>query len=214
MLRMIPEGRGGGPGTASRMAIRPARWSSSAASSSSWSRDLRGVSAAPEGDPRQRHALELQVSKVLRSGLELEVDGHGHGPCDGDSGGPAFLRLPDGSLRPAGIDSRGYGCGAKSIYGAPFPALCWLRDEAAVDRLPPGCESCDCIETARGCECSSSRGHAGRGWSLLAVLVAWRRREARLRPAAPVPRGPTQSRRSRPVGRRRSSRCAVWANQW
>jgi MYXO-CTERM domain-containing protein len=127
-------------------------------------------------DPWARRTVGLEVSKIIRGGVEFEAGGQGTGTCEGDSGSPAFVRLEDGSLRWGGIDSRGFGCGAKGIYGASFASLCWLRDDADVDLLPAGCESCDCVEVAEGCGCRTSAPPSSGLVGLVSLLLGLRRR--------------------------------------
>jgi hypothetical protein len=119
--------------------------------------------------------VDTEVSKILRGGVEFEADGQGAGTCEGDSGSPVFVRLDDGSLRWAGIDSRGFGCGEKTIYGASFAALCWLADDAEVDLLPPGCDSCDCVEIEEGCSCRTSTEPRLTSVGWLSLLLCLRR---------------------------------------
>ena len=69
----------------------------------------------------------------FRSGHEIVMgDAHGDG-CDGDSGGPAFARLPEGAWRLVGITSRGpTPCGSAAFAGTwtlVTPFLCWLTAE-------------------------------------------------------------------------------------
>lgn len=149
-----------------------------------------GYGAQSEGvnDPWARRTVDLEVSKILRGGVELEADGQGTGPCEGDSGSPAFVRLTDGSLRWVGIESRGFGCGARSIYGASFTTLCWLRDDADVDLLPPGCESCYCVEADEGCGCRTSAKPSLASVGMLSLLLGLtRRRRSRVSSSPPTP---------------------------
>lgn len=141
-----------------------------------------GYGAQREGvnDPWARRMVELEVSRVIRGGLEFEAEGRNGGTCEGDSGSPAFMRFGDGSVRWVGIDSRGLDCGVKTVYGASYAALCWLRDEADVDLLPTGCETCDCVDaTTQGCGCRTSTNPSAAPLHLLWLLYPWLMRKVR-----------------------------------
>lgn len=132
-------------------------------------------------DPWVRRVTTSAVSKVLGRGLDFEVDGNAAGPCDGDSGGPAFVRAADGSLTWVGVAARSYGCGAKSVYGASYAPLCWLRDEVDVDLVPPDCEDCECARPVRGCGgcVVGADGDGVPSFGLVLLVVGLRRRGAR-----------------------------------
>lgn len=127
-------------------------------------------SSQPDDAPRLRRHLAVDVHEVFLGNLEFDVDGDGSGPCEGDSGGPAFMRRDDGRLVWVGIDSRSFGCGERSTFGASHASLCWLREDAGVNLLPPGCESCDCVGPVQGCSCTTQ--HGGAPATLVVVLLA------------------------------------------
>ncbi|MEX1369034.1 MAG: trypsin-like serine protease [Nannocystaceae bacterium] len=144
-----------------------------------------------------KRKVTTTISRFSELGLEFFAGGDGSDSCQGDSGGPAIVRLSDGTLRLAGITSRGSDpCGKGGFYGAPFPALSWVRDETGVDLLPSECEDSDCLdmspppEQSSRCAVGSSRGQGGPlgglGWLLLPVLIArpWAHRR-RCRPVSP-----------------------------
>lgn len=79
-------------------------------------------------------------------GLEFHAGGNGKDTCRGDSGGPAFVTLQDGSPLLVGVTSRGLACGDGGVYGLPYPALCWI-DEQTGTSLQSECSSCDCLDT-------------------------------------------------------------------
>src|SRR5690606_35321759 len=74
-------------------------------------------------------------------GLEapaLGVGGNGTRSCNGDSGGPAYVQLEDGSWRVFGITSRGVtgDCADESIYGLIHSHVQWIEDETGLDITP------------------------------------------------------------------------------
>ncbi len=131
-----------------------------------------------------KRVTQTAISGITPRGFEFKAGGHGHDTCGGDSGGPAFARLADGTLRLAGITSRGsQPCGGGGYYGTPYPALCWVRDETGVDLVGPDCSACDCLDIAPPPEherCAVGDGDAGDGIATLVVLaLLWRRRARR-----------------------------------
>lgn len=135
-----------------------------------------------------KRKVTTSITRFSEEGLEFFAGGDSKDSCQGDSGGPAFVTLPDGSVLLAGITSRGSSpCGKGGFYGAPYAALCWLREDSGVDLLDGDCSSCDCIETIadkaptedEGCRVAptnSRRGARGEGWALALVLLTLVRR--------------------------------------
>lgn len=123
------------------------------------------------GDKRK---VTTSIQKLSKAGLEFYAGGNLRDSCNGDSGGPAFVRVATGELRLAGITSRGSNpCGDGGYYGAPYPALCWVRNETGVDFLGGACANCDCIDTdppADDSNCAVDR-RDDEPWALLALVV-------------------------------------------
>lgn len=118
-----------------------------------------------------------EVRRFTSTGFEFFASGHSADTCSGDSGGPAFFRRADGELRLAGITSRGSTtCGDGGIYGTPYPALCWVRNETGVDLLGPGCGDCDCLDTSPpkddGCAIAARDREPTGALSLLVLAMA------------------------------------------
>jgi MYXO-CTERM domain-containing protein len=72
------------------------------------------------------------------TGRGAQVGGMGKAPCFGDSGGPAFVKLADGSWRAFGIDSSGTGasCGAGDIMAMIYKAVPWIEQQSGIDITP------------------------------------------------------------------------------
>jgi hypothetical protein len=68
---------------------------------------------------------------------ELFIGGGGKGACPGDSGGPAFIELDDGSFRQIGIISTYRGiCGSENTYARTDVALPWFESVTGMDLTP------------------------------------------------------------------------------
>lgn len=112
-----------------------------------------------------KREVSVGIRQLSATGFEFVAGNAGKDICGGDSGGPGFVQLSDGSFRLVGISSRGIvPCGTgTSYYGTVYAALPWIRDELGLDFLPPGCdgmigESCLDISLASGnCQMNSTR---------------------------------------------------------
>lgn len=145
-----------------------------------------GDASSFQGGIGVKREVATTVVRISKGGLEFYAGGHQMDSCAGDSGGPAFVRVGGGALRLAGITSRGSNpCGDGGYYGAPYPALCWVRSQTGVDLLGAECSNCDCIDTAPpGDEdrCSvDRRGATGSPLWLLALVGIGLLRHARRR---------------------------------
>lgn len=147
-----------------------------------------------EPSPADSLGTKRKVTTTIRRfselGLEFFAGGDGSDSCQGDSGGPAIVRLPDGTLRLAGITSRGSDpCGQGGFYGAPFPALSWVRDETTVNLLPADCSDGDCLdmtppaEDEGRCSVGRPRDPWGAAWLLVPLLWLRPRRRAQVTPS-------------------------------
>ncbi len=70
------------------------------------------------------------------SGGMLVIGGDGVSPSFGDSGGPAFVRLDDGTWRAFGIVSGGEGPGMQSYYVDMRNAAAWVESQTGHDITP------------------------------------------------------------------------------
>ena len=82
--------------------------------------------------------VETTLNRADRGDGTVQVGGMGKAPCFGDSGGPAYVRLADGSWRVFGIDSSGTGksCGAGDIMALIYKAASWIEKESGIDITP------------------------------------------------------------------------------
>lgn len=71
-------------------------------------------------------------------GNTANIGGMGLSTCQGDSGGSAFVAMPDGSWRSLSITSTGLpGCdGAGAVHALMHPAIPWIEAQAQIDITP------------------------------------------------------------------------------
>ncbi len=91
-----------------------------------------GFGQTEDGSQGEKRVVRTSIRSFSDSGAEFLAGGDGKDSCNGDSGGPALVELPGGERKLVGILSRGFACGDGGIYGSPYPALCWIRDETGV----------------------------------------------------------------------------------
>lgn len=133
-----------------------------------------------------KRKVDTTITRFSADGLEFFAGGDGHDSCEGDSGGPALVRLANGTVRLAGITSRGSDpCGEGGFYGTPFPSLAWIRDETGVDLLPVDCNDGDCLDMSPPakdegrCAVASPDRNAPPSWAALLLLLGIARRRRR-----------------------------------
>jgi hypothetical protein len=97
----------------------------------------------------------------------IQVGGLGKAPCYGDSGGPAFVNLPDGSWRVFGIDSAGIAqsCDAGDVMALMHDAVPWIEEQSGIDVTP--CHDADGTwNPSPACRNFSMAPHStGRTWT-------------------------------------------------
>lgn len=67
---------------------------------------------------------------------EVFIGGNGLDSCSGDSGGPVYVQLDDGSWRVFGITSYGGQCGQGGVYGNMATNLAWVEQQSGIDISP------------------------------------------------------------------------------
>lgn len=82
--------------------------------------------------PKREVAMKLNSIQ----GGEAFIGGNGKDTCYGDSGGPVFVRLADGSWRVFGITSYGEYCGGGGYYSMMHTAIDWLEQSSGIDLTP------------------------------------------------------------------------------
>lgn len=90
---------------------------------------LVGFGSREDGGSGSKYKVEIPINKVMTDGQEIEVGGDGKASCYGDSGGPAFMKMSDGSWRTVGIVSRGTNqkCGYPSVLTTAHSAVPWIQ---------------------------------------------------------------------------------------
>lgn len=95
---------------------------------------LVGFGVNDKGLSGIKRQAKVPVRELL--GDEIQVGGQGHAGCHGDSGGPAFVQLPDKTWRVMGIISYTRGACGNAEYLASVPAgLKWLNNSLAAHKL-------------------------------------------------------------------------------
>lgn len=96
-----------------------------------------GRTEANEGDTGTKRWVETTINRV-DDGRGIQVGGMGKAPCFGDSGGPAFVKLPDGSWRVFGIDSTGTddSCAAGDLMALIHRGVAWMEQKVELDITP------------------------------------------------------------------------------
>lgn len=72
----------------------------------------------------------IEVIKTIQDGKELLLKEDGKGSCNGDSGGPAYTKAPNGTLTQVGINSRGTdpdSCIGVGVFTSVAAHLIWIK---------------------------------------------------------------------------------------
>lgn len=92
---------------------------------------------------------------------EAFIGGSGKDTCYGDSGGPVYIQLADGSWRVFGITSYGDYCGAGGYYSMMHTAIDWLEQTSGLDLTP--CHQQGQWAPTAGCTSFPKSPHLGGG---------------------------------------------------
>jgi hypothetical protein len=88
-------------------------------------------------DFRVGRKFKVDVSILDTDGPDVSVGGGRRGACYGDSGGPAYVQLADGTWRVFGATSRGsFFCTGATIYTLIHPFVPWLEQTSGIDITP------------------------------------------------------------------------------
>jgi len=98
---------------------------------------LVGFGATESGMLGVKHEVVTTINGSRNDG-EVNVGGNGLSSCNGDSGGPAYVQLEDGSWRAFGITSRGVSgnCSDPSVYGLIHTHVEWIEETSGLDITP------------------------------------------------------------------------------
>jgi hypothetical protein len=98
---------------------------------------LAGYGQRAWWDVRAGTKYKVNVQIVRTEGVDVYLGNSRKGSCYGDSGGPAYVELPDGSWRVFGATSRGaLFCNGESIYTMIHPFVPWLEETSGIDITP------------------------------------------------------------------------------
>lgn len=98
---------------------------------------LVGFGLTPQGDFSIKHAVTTTINDLTDSG-ELSIGGDGKDSCNGDSGGPVFVQLPDNAgWRVFGITSHGsFDCQSGGFYALVHRGMEWFEETSGRDLSP------------------------------------------------------------------------------
>jgi hypothetical protein len=88
----------------------------------------------------RKHMVEVNINQLITGGAEINIGNSTMGGCNGDSGGPAYIKMPDGTWRAFGITSRsgpgGPNCRGTGIWGVTSFHVDWIERESGLDITP------------------------------------------------------------------------------
>jgi MYXO-CTERM domain-containing protein len=96
---------------------------------------IAGYGLADDGQPEGRKRV-VTVPLESVDGLYAFAGSNGMGSCDGDSGGPSYVRLSDASWRVVGTTTGGPECGDWSQTQLAYPLAGWIEDTTGLDVTP------------------------------------------------------------------------------
>jgi hypothetical protein len=98
---------------------------------------LAGYGQRAWWDFRAGTKFKVDVNVVTVDGVDVYLGNSRRGSCYGDSGGPAYVQLADGSWRVFGATSRGaIFCNGESIYTLIHPFVPWIEETSGIDITP------------------------------------------------------------------------------
>ncbi|HKE18821.1 MAG TPA: Ig-like domain-containing protein, partial [Kofleriaceae bacterium] len=125
--------------------------------------EIVGFGEDEDGKAGRKRAAVATFQGSDGGGDMLVVGGDGVSPWYGDSGGPAFVQLADGTWRAFGIVSGGPGPGMPSFYVDMRGAAAWVEQESGHDITP--CHAIDGTwQPGYACGGFATRPTAGGTW--------------------------------------------------
>lgn len=97
---------------------------------------LAGYGLADDGGPEGRKRFVTTQIDRLQDSRVFFVGGTGNGTCNGDSGGPAFFQVHDGSWRVIGTTTGGENCGDWGQSELVHLFVPWIESETGLDLSP------------------------------------------------------------------------------
>lgn len=90
-------------------------------------------------DENNGYGIKREVVAPINSidqNQEIFIGGNGKDSCNGDSGGPVFIQMPDQTWRVFGITSYGGQCGTGGYYSMMHVGMEWFEMNAGIDITP------------------------------------------------------------------------------
>ena len=93
-----------------------------------------GYGETNNGNAGTKYEVETTITGYQNG--EVFIGGGGKDSCSGDSGGPVYVQIDDGSWRVFGITSYGGQCGQGGVYGNIATNLAWVEQQTGIDISP------------------------------------------------------------------------------
>lgn len=97
---------------------------------------LTGYGLADDGLPEGRKRMVTTSVDYLEDSRVFFVGGTGKGTCSGDSGGPSYVQLADGTWRVFGTTTGGESCGDAGQSELIHVFVPWIEQETGIDITP------------------------------------------------------------------------------
>ncbi|MEZ4449338.1 MAG: trypsin-like serine protease [Nannocystaceae bacterium] len=94
-----------------------------------------GFGFADDNSYGTKREVVAKINKITGD-QEAFIGGGGKDSCNGDSGGPVFVQLADGSWRVFGITSYGGECGTGGYYSMMHIGMEWFEEQTGIDLTP------------------------------------------------------------------------------
>ncbi|KIG12876.1 Permease of the drug/metabolite transporter (DMT) superfamily protein [Enhygromyxa salina] len=96
--------------------------------------EIVGYGQTNQGGAGTKYEVTTTINSYQNG--EVYIGGNGKDSCSGDSGGPVYVQLDDGSWRVFGVTSYGGACGGGGYYSNIANNLAWAEQQSGIDISP------------------------------------------------------------------------------